>query len=255
MSLQKMSVGTTGLIPASDAYASNLIVAHSGAIEHGYSNVASLINTSGSNFPKFVPSASNQPLFSSTAKFYNTALELSSRSPGVASWLGFNNPNIPAFGTGNFCLETWVYIPTFTGLTQAALWYMTNEVDNTGFQCFLTGDSFGDPAARRGVYFVGGAGAELNYAGACLSPNTWHHIAVVRNGSASNSLKIYVDGVDNTDFRNATGNPNWTYSSTLFLTAPTSETGWDAMKLQDYRIYQGTPKYTSNFTPPGAMFI
>lgn len=255
MSLQKMSVGTTGLIPASDAYASNLIVAHSGAIEHGYSNVASLINTSGSNFPKFVPSASNQPLFSSTAKFYNTALELSSRSPGVASWLGFNNPNIPAFGTGNFCLETWVYIPTFTGLTQAALWYMTNAVDNTGFQCFLTGDSFGDPAARRGVYFVGGAGAELNYAGACLSPNTWHHIAVVRNGSASNSLKIYVDGVDNTDFRNATGNPNWTYSSTLFLAAPASETGWDAMKLQDYRIYQGTPKYTSNFTPPGAMFI
>lgn len=255
MSILQMGTSSTGLTPATDAYASNLVIAHSGAIEHGYSNVASMINSVGTIFPQFTPRLAQQPIFSSTNKFYNTSLELGSRTPGVASWIGFQNPAMPAFGSSDFCLETWVYIPTFTGLTQAALWFLTNEVDNTGFQCFVTGDSFPDTAARRGVYFVGGAGAELNYAGLCLSPNTWHHIAVVRNGTASNSLKIYVDGVDNTDYRNATGNPTWTYSSTLFMAAPTSETGWDTMKIQDYRIYQGTAKYTSNFTPPGAMFI
>lgn len=254
MSLMQFGGGHNLFIPASDPDASNLIIATTGAIEHGYANVASLINTSGSSFSQFVPRGSNRPQFSTTNKFYSTSLELGTRSGNVAGWFAHENPDVQAFGNSNFCLETWVYIPTFTGLTQCTLWFHTDGTTNSGFQCFITGDSFGTTAARRGVYFVGGGGAELNYAGACLSPNTWHHVAVVRNGTTATSLKIFVDGVDETDFRNATGNPNWTYTGPFFVIAPYSETGWNDVKIQDYRIYQGAAKYTSGFTPPTAAF-
>lgn len=180
---------------------------------------------------------------------------MSVRSSGLSTWLRFQDPNLSAFSNFNFTLETWVYIPTFTGLTQCALWYHTSGVDNTGFQCFICGDSFGDVSARRGIFFTDGAGAEVNIAYTCLSANTWHHIAVIRSGTASNSLKIYVDGIDRTSYRNATGNPTWTYEGPLTITSPIQETGWDQLLLQDYRVYKGSAKYTSNFTPPGPMFI
>ena len=254
MSLLQVLNASGGYAASPDSYSSNLVIAVSGIVGHGYNNVASLINTSTPTFSKFVPRGQAKPIFSETVEFYTTSLELGTRV-FTAGWFGFENPSIPAFGTNNFTLETWIYVPSFTGLTQMSPWYYTNEIDNTGFQCFLTGDSFPDVAARRGIYFVGGAGAELNYAGNCLSPNTWHHIAVVRNGSASNSLKIYVDGIDRTNYRNATGNPNWTHTGIFYVTGVASETGWNTVKIQDYRIYQGTAKYTSNFTRPGPMFL
>ena len=251
-------LSTTGRFAANpDSNASDLIIALSGSSDHGTTNVAGLINTSTSTFSQFVAGFNGSQVFSDTNKFYNTSLELGTRGTGVATWFEFDNPSISAFGSSDFTLETWVYIPTFTGVTQCSLWYHTFDADvnSTGFQCFLTGDSFPDTGARRGLYFVGGGGAELNYASNCLSTNTWHHVAVVRNGSASNSLKIYVDGVDRTNFRNATGNPTWTFNGFFNIAAPVNETGWDTVKIQDHRVYQGVAKYTSNFTTPGAMFI
>jgi len=254
MSILQMLATSSRNLANPDSFANNLVIGVSGSSDHGLTNVAGLVNTSTSTFSQIVPRGSAQSAFSTTNKYYNTSWELGDR-PVRALWCSFENPTIAAFGSSNFTLETWVYIPTFTGLTQCALWSHTNDVDNTGFQCFICGDSFGDVSARRGIFFTGGAGAEVNIAYNCLSPNTWHHIAVVRNGSASNSLKIYVDGVDRTSYRDASGNPNWTYNQGLVLAAPGSETGWNTVKLQDYRVYQGVAKYTSNFTPPGRMFF
>jgi hypothetical protein len=249
------TLGSAGRFAANpDPYASNLVMAFSGSIDHGVTNVANLINPSGSNFPRWRNTAGVTSSFSATKKFYNNAFELGTRTISD-SWILVDNPYLQAFSNADFTLETWVYIPTFTGLTQFAPWAHYTGGSNSGFQCFICGDSFGDVAARRGVYFVGGAGAELNIAYTCLSPNTWHHIAVVRNGSASNSLKIYVDGIDRTSYRNATGNPTWTFNGFFSIAAPSNETGWNTVKLQDHRVYQGVAKYTSNFTPPGAMFL
>lgn len=254
MSILQMLATSSRNLANPDSFANNLVIGVSGSSDHGLTNVAGLVNTSTSTFSQIVPRGSAQSTFSTTNKYYNTSLELGTRS-GTSGWFAFESPNIAAFGSSNFTLETWVYIPTFSGLTQCSLWFHTNGVDNTGFQCFICGDSFGDVSARRGIFFTGGAGAEVNIAFNCLSPNTWHHIAVVRNGSASNSLKIYVDGVDRTSYRSASGNPNWTYTGGLFVAAPSSETGWNTVKLQDYRVYQGVAKYTSNFTPPSQMFV
>ena len=244
------------LIPASDAYSQDLLIALSGSSNQGFNNVAHVVKNVPDNFPKYYITSSTQRTFSQESKYYFDSLRLGLRSPsGLATWFGFQDPDVYAFSNFNFTLETWVYIPTFSGLTQCAFWYHTNGVDNTGFQCFICGDSFGDVSARRGIFFTGGAGAEVNIAFNCLSPNTWHHIAVVRLGSASNSLKIYVDGIDRTSYRDATGNPTWTYEGPLTVSAPPQETGWDQILLQDYRIYLGSAKYNSNFTPPGPMFI
>jgi hypothetical protein len=158
--------------------------------------------------------------------------------------IGQVSPNL-SFGTGDFTIEGWGYV-TSTGTT---------------FQCML---SIGAPVqiyARSGTikiyfndtddtstYIVNGAEGPAS----SVSPNTWFHFAVVRNGT---TFTAYVNGVAGTPAAGVTEqvalsvNPIslGIYGGTLTLPF----TGY----MDDIRITKGYARYTANFTPPTAAFF
>ena len=78
-----------------------------------------------------------------------------------------------------------------------------------------------------------------------LTQDTWHHVAVVREGTGTNEAKIYIDGT-----LEATGTLGDDYTDTVFEIGGNSSyyTGY----LSDLRITKGLARYTSSFTPPTA---
>jgi hypothetical protein len=277
---QQPTCGSTGLgggvhnvgtiwKPRADPNAQYLKVAYSGLSEHGYRNVASLVNVSNDVTPVFIPRGTNEPIFNQsvvkwTSEGYDSSLELGTRN-SVSGWFASEDPvggsttrDLQAFGNSTYTFETWVYIPTFpNGSGKAmAIFFHTNDTDS-GFKCLITGNNFGNP--QRGLYWTAfGSGTAYTSANV-LSTNTWHHIAYVRIGtsSANTNLRLYVDGIDRTAFRNGQCNQNWDYTGPLFCAADQALTEWDTVKIQDYRVYQGVAKYTSNFSGslPNSMFV
>ena len=84
-----------------------------------------------------------------------------------------------------------------------------------------------------------------------LSANSWYHIAIVRNGSGSNSLKSYVNGQEYGSFT----------AQNIHTSAYPFGIGYYAglhaglslagdSTLSNVRIVKGTSVYTANFTPP-----
>ena len=276
---QQPAAGSTGLsggvhgmgtmwTPRTDSNAQYLKIAYSGLSEHGYRNVASLINKTNTASPIFSLDSTNEPIFNQSVKkwsHYDSSLELGVRTTGRSAW--FSSGSLPAFGNSNYTLETWVYIPTFATVQDPnnddptlALFFHTNG-SNQGFKILITGTNFGGNPDK-GLYFTAPpSGTATAYTSSnVFSTNTWHHIAVVRNGNSNSNLKMYIDGINRTSFYAGTVNQNWNYSGNFTCTAPQDAgnlNAWNTTKIQDYRVYQGVAKYTSNFSGslPESMFI
>jgi len=83
-----------------------------------------------------------------------------------------------------------------------------------------------------------------------ISDSNWYHFAIVRNGSATNNVKVYYNGTQVT--QGTYTNQILPSAGSLFigpgaqLTAGFVSTGY----LDDFRITAGIARYTSNFTPP-----
>jgi len=79
-----------------------------------------------------------------------------------------------------------------------------------------------------------------------ITDNTWHHCAIVRDGS--NNVTLYVDGVSRgtgTDTTNYTATSGTWYMARHDLLDGNYLTAY----LSDFRIVKGTAVYTSAFTP------
>jgi hypothetical protein len=149
-----------------------------------------------------------------------------------------------ALGSGNFTLESWVFVtnqsassyPTF--LANWAGSFTTNAWSiHTGHLA----------AVNRAAFYCYNysASAALLQGATTLSANTWYHIAVVRNG---NNFTLYLNGVsDGTG--TFSGSVDGGASNTIY--APSSTNAW-AGYLSNTRIVKGTAVYTGAFTPPTA---
>ena len=81
-----------------------------------------------------------------------------------------------------------------------------------------------------------------------LSANSWHHVAVVRNGTGSNTLKSYINGQQYGSFT----------AESIHISAYPFGVGYFAggnnlfadVTVSNLRIVKGTSVYTANFTPP-----
>ena len=81
-----------------------------------------------------------------------------------------------------------------------------------------------------------------------LSANSWHHVAVVRNGTGSNTLKSYINGQEYGSFT----------AESIHTSAYPFGVGYFAggnnlfadVTVSNLRIVKGTSVYTANFTPP-----
>lgn len=88
---------------------------------------------------------------------------------------------------------------------------------------------------------------------ASISKSDWYHFAITRSGSATNNVKVFVDGTQVTQ---------GTYTNQILASAgvlnigPAGLVGGFASYgyIQDFRITRGYARYTANFTPPTTAF-
>jgi hypothetical protein len=150
---------------------------------------------------------------------------------GTGDSLVTPNNSAFAFGTGDFTIEMWVYIPTNTGTYQ--LFYNSRN-NGTGFAFGL------DNGGLKLIYYRGGT---LISDPTNFTLNQWTHVALVRN---TGTTRIYRNGV-------VVGTP---YADSINYTSAVTEIGRDVGFSYDtlgfisnVRIVKGTAVYTSAFTP------
>jgi hypothetical protein len=83
-----------------------------------------------------------------------------------------------------------------------------------------------------------------------IANNVWRHVAIVRAGSGSNNVKLYVDG--NLDV-SATDSSKWDFGTNGFIVG-SSVNGVTYYSYKGYfsnlRVLKGVAAYIENFTPP-----
>jgi hypothetical protein len=146
-------------------------------------------------------------------------------------------PIIQPFGTGNLTIEFWIY-----------------PLDTASRYIFSFGEGW-SPAdgvsliQYNGNYaFTCGSAGGAN-AGQAVEINGWHHIAIVRNGTAVN---FYYDGISKSS---GTDSTNLT-ASKLDIGYAFTGGSWGPFYgyMDDFRITKGYARYTANFTPPTTAF-
>jgi hypothetical protein len=159
---------------------------------------------------------------------------------GSTSYL--NQPANPVynFGSGNFTIESWVYITSYSGGP-----FIFDSESNSSYGVGIQISTSGKAVfwySTNGTTFPNITG------GTTLSTGTWYHIAVVRNGSA---LNLYINGVSDAS-TTISGSISYTGYNIIGARSnlPTSVTNYFNGYLDDFRITVGLARYTANFTPP-----
>ena len=144
-------------------------------------------------------------------------------------------------GTSVFTIETWFYKTYSTTNSQLA----GKGSGGAGWRLFLLNNGSGN------IYNITFTNVfnTVEATGLTILPNTWNHVAVVREGLAVLQTKLYLNGV-----LSATGICGSNLNQTADLRigsgftdiAPyTNHPG----QISNFRIVKGTAVYTANFTP------
>ena len=144
-------------------------------------------------------------------------------------------------GTSVFTIETWFYKTYSTTNSQLA----GKGSGGAGWRLFLLNNESGN------IYNITFTNVfnTVEATGLTILPNTWNHVAVVREGLAVLQTKLYLNGV-----LSATGICGSNLNQTADLRigsgftdiAPyTNHPG----QISNFRIVKGTAVYTTNFTP------
>lgn len=173
---------------------------------------------------------------------------------GTGDYLAVAANNAFDFGTGDFCVESWVYLTadrTSYQMVASIAWGSGQGLQlrygDNGFGRKLQVNVRGDTAAS--VWSTAATQAAHR--------NTWVHLAFTRS---SGVCRLFVNGVVQnvnngvnpgtypftsfTDTSNVTGN-------TVFHAGTGSGTATLLGYLDDLRVTKGVARYTANFTPPG----
>ena len=153
-----------------------------------------------------------------------------------------NNENL-IMGTGNWTIEFFMYYDqsSFSGYRT-----IIDQRDSTYDEIAIV--IYFDEHRSLDFYTDGGMKADIPTSS--MSVRTWHHIALVKNGSTT---KFYLDGTatgasDTSDTRNyvVTGNTHIgeRYSNAQYFLG----------YLDDFRITKGVARYISDFTAPTKAF-
>ena len=149
-------------------------------------------------------------------------------------------------------LDSW--ISTYGGDYTIELWWYPTDVTTGTYQEFLTCSAgfqwYTESNGQIRIALSGNNSGSFFWHPSAMYQmvsNTWHHLALVRQGT---NYTVYVDGV----------------SKATIANAPDINTGTNALELgsyaggqhpssgyyQDFRITKGLARYTGNFTPPTA---
>jgi len=180
---------------------------------------------------KTVYAQGNAKLATAQKKFGTASLVLD----GTGDYASITSQPDFEFGTGDFCLEAYIY-PTTSGAYRTIFDMRTAATDvaiflgltsGNALYCFINGS----------IVMTGGTGATLN---------AWSHVAIARSGT---SLKMFLNGVQQGS----------TYTDTNNYSAKPLRIGadWQALYgltgyVDDVRVSKGVPRYTGTFTAPAS---
>ena len=151
-----------------------------------------------------------------------------------------------ALGSGDFTFECWVYPPSASVPNYAGIYSSTS--DGIGDSNALRFGNLGTDATTLVVQTA--ASSIFNSTSGVVKVGQWNHVALVRSGTSTNNMTIYVNGA-------ASGSGTSTANfSTGYATIGTNVyngvhylySGY----LADLRVVSGTAVYTADFTPPTA---
>jgi hypothetical protein len=175
--------------------------------------------------------------FSPTASYTAAAYGGSGYFNGSTDYLSLADNTALQLSTGDFTIEGWFYI---SGATSTAYNLISKGAAATGWSLNTT------TGARIQFSYTA---SNLTGATTTLVQGAWYHIAVVRSGSASGNLKIYINGVQEIASAGAV-NDDFNQTSTMYISASRTAT----LPLNGYssnvRVVKGTAVYTAAFTPP-----
>ena len=165
---------------------------------------------------------------------------------GTGDFLSVPSSDAFSFGAGDFCIESWVYRTTTSGLRMIC---DCRAFDALGAWsvAILTGNT---------LDFIHRATSPFRLTSTATVPaNQWSHIAVTRAGG---TVRLFIDGVDagSTTF---TGTINAGAAPAIGggrSTGGSSVTGYYFTgSIDDFRITKGRARYTSAFNPPARPFL
>lgn len=163
---------------------------------------------------------------------------------GSGDYISTGQGAVAAPGSGDFTIEFWIYPPTATDSNYAGIYSNTNESlnDATGLRI-----SNYQTDATRLILQTAATGIATTATGV-VGIRQWNHVAVVRSGTGSNNITIYVNGVSAAQ---GTSTANFSHADAYVGTNIYSGTHYSYKGyISDLRVVSGTAVYTSAFTPP-----
>jgi hypothetical protein len=208
-----------------------------------YNNVSLLLpmfgDNNGTTFTDYSPTSKTITRYGDTktvtaeSKYYGS----SGYFDGSLDYLVASGGDLD-LGSDSFTVEFWLRVSGFSNLH--GVFFIGNpglnsnriqsDILSTGEIGFFAGSSSTSWSIR---------------AGSAMSVDTWHHIALVRDGATA---RIFLDGVGE---ETSISNEPAAGSDMRIGFARTSSTyrwldGW----MQDFRVTKGVARYTADFTPP-----
>ncbi len=147
--------------------------------------------------------------------------------------------------SGNFTVEFWMY-PTAVASGERGI----VGIGTVGASRLVVRLQGGSP--EKMSFWLNGPANNI-ICSTSISANQWYHVALVRSGSGSNNLKLYLNGV-------LDGQVTSTYSvpkEAMYIGRTYSNLDGEYFTgyIDDLRITNGFSRYTANFTPPTSAFI
>ena len=140
------------------------------------------------------------------------------------------------FGTGNFTIEGWFLTGDKSISGGANRMIIGNSGNSYTMQLYMDSSGFLTFGNTTTTFIRGSTD---------LANNSWNHFAIVRSGTGSNQIKMYVNGVEV-----ASGTNSINYASgTIFIGAFGASDGFWNGYISNLRIIKGTALYTTTFTP------
>lgn len=151
-----------------------------------------------------------------------------------------------ALGSGNFTIDFWINVHSIPGSGSGVAGQAPPGI--TPFAWAIQLGSNGDME----FFANNGSGyAQVSVAPGQFPADTWHHVAVVRNGS---TLLLFIDGIQK-DSQSISGTVISSTNNLAIGRIGEQNSGNGLLGLIDeFRMSIGIARWTSNFTPPTAAY-
>jgi hypothetical protein len=158
---------------------------------------------------------------------------------GTGDWLIIPDSVDLQFGTGDFTVEAWINVTSYA----TARSIIGKGIGSIGWFLYIA--TTGKLAFVHQALTVNGNNQ--------LDPGQWYHIALVRNGSSTGNVRMYING--NLDVSSGTAiTTDFNQTNVVYVGADRNATNPYLGYIDELRVTKGVARYTTSFVPPATAF-